>query len=102
MTRFRLISAAFLVIGAVASGTAVLALQQASAPSALAKVDDKPEGPPSPKAAEVQQPAAAPVPDPPDGIDPQISLAEAELKRAHDRYVWTLRMNVKGAVSPTA
>ena len=109
MTRLKFIVAALLAIGVGASGTAVIAYHQApgepgsqTAPGGAA-VEPSAPGEGGPRAAEARRPSESPPQDPPakdEGVA-EIALREAELRRAEDRYVWALRMNVKGYYSLT-
>jgi RNA polymerase sigma factor (sigma-70 family) len=99
MTRLKLILATILVIGAGASGTAVLALQQAGVPSAPAKADRTAGGAEAPKAAGTEKPPEAPAQEPREVLEHRLDEAQMRLSRAIDRVVWSDRMHGKGYVS---
>jgi RNA polymerase sigma factor (sigma-70 family) len=99
MTKLKLIIATILMIVAGASGTAVLALQQAGVSATHAKVDRTAGGTEVPKAAGTEKPPEAPAQESRAVLENRLDEAQMRLSRAIDRVVWSDRMHGKGYVS---
>jgi RNA polymerase sigma factor (sigma-70 family) len=99
MTKLKFICATILMIGAGASGTAVLALQQAGVSPAPAKADRTAGGTEAPKAAETEKTPESAVQESRAVLENRLDEAQRKLSRAIDRVVWSDRMHGKGYVS---